>query len=193
LGSGTEAGQYFWNGGGGQSEEEENSGENAGDFARLASVDEAVAEDGDGGDAQDCAMDRTDAAKDAGTAKNDSGNGVKFVAGASVGLGLSEPGSVNDGSDGDNETCKRVGQGSSALDGNACVAGAFGRETNGAKGTAESGSMDEKPNGDEHEKENWRLSGNAKETFLAEETKPSGESKKRIYAMSNCLGKAAKE
>ena len=60
-------------------------------------VDEAVVQDGDGGDAEECAMHGADAAEDAGAAEHDGGDGEEFVAGAGIGFGLAEPSGVDDG------------------------------------------------------------------------------------------------
>jgi hypothetical protein len=193
LGSGAECGQYFWKGGGGQGEKEENSGEDAGDFARLAGVNEAVAEDGDGGDTKDGAMDGADATENAGAAKNDSGNGIEFVAGSGVSFGLSKAGGVDNSSKGRDKACEDIGQADSAFDGNSCIASAFRGEADCAEGASESRSVNEDQDNDEDEDENWSLGGNAEEPFLAEEKKPGWEVCEGVYAMSDGFGQTAKK
>ena len=131
-------------------------------------MNEAVAQDGNGGDTQDCAVDRADAAKDAGAAKNDSGNGVEFVSGSGVSFGLSEACGVDDRRKGRDKACEDIGQADSALDRNAGVASAIRRETDGAEGAAKCRSMDEKPDSDENGEENGRLGGYTEEAFLTQ-------------------------
>jgi hypothetical protein len=193
LGSRAQRGQYFWNGGGSQGEEEENTGENAGDFARLAGVNEAIAEDGDGSDTENCAMDGTDATEDAGTAQNDSSNGVEFVAGPGVGFGLSEAGGVDNSSKGRDKAGEDISQADSTFDGNSRVASAFRRETDCAKGAAESCTMDEDEDEDEDENENWRLGGNAEKSFLTEKKEPGREICEGVHPVSDGFSEAAEK
>lgn len=138
-------------------------------------------------------MNGADAAEDAGAAKNDCGDGVEFVASAGVGFGLAESRGVDDCCQRSDESGENVGQCDTTLDRNASVAGAFRGETNGAEGTAKRGSVDEKPNGSEHDEKNRGLSGNAEETFLAEKEKPGRKVCERVHAVSDGFGDTAKE
>jgi len=108
LASGAECGQYFWNGGGGQGEEKQDTSENTGDFARLAGVDEAVAENCDSGNTKNRSVNGADAAKDTGAAEDDRRYGIEFIAGPGVGFGLPEAGGVDDGSECGDETRENV-------------------------------------------------------------------------------------
>ena len=188
-----EPGQYFWKGGGGQGEKKENTGEDAGDFARLAGVNEAVAEDGNGGDTKDGAMDRAGATENAGAAKNDSGNGIEFVAGSGVGFGLAKAGSVDDGSQGCDKAREDIGQADSAFDGDAGVTCAFRRKADCAEGTAKRCPVNKDEDDDEDEDENWSLRWNAEESFLAEKKEPGWEVCEGVDAVSDGFGKAAKK
>src|ERR1051326_6793494 len=152
-------------------------------------MDEAIAEDCNRCDAENCAVDRADTAEDARSAKNYSSNGIEFVARAGVGFRLAEARSVNDRGERSDEASEDVCQGNPPFNGNAGVAGAFGRETNRAEATAEGGAMDE----DEDEDENWRLSGNAEKTFLAEEQEPRREIGEGVHAVSDRLRETAEE
>ena len=193
MGSGAECGQYFWNSGGAQCEEEEDTSKNAGDFAGLPSVNEAVAEHSDGRYAQDCAMNGADATENAGSTEDDRGDSIEFVTGPGVGFGLPEAGGVDDRRECGDEACENVGESGAAIYRNACVASAFWREADGAEGAAKSGSMDEQPDGDKHEKKNRRLSGNAKKSFLTKEKEPGRKVCESVDAMSNRFGETAKE
>jgi len=156
-------------------------------------VNQAVAENGDGGDAEDCTVNGANAAKDAGAAEDNRSDGIKFIAGSGVGFGLTDTGRVDDRRESGDEARKDVCQSNSTFDANASVAGTLRREANRAEGASECGSMDEEPDDDQSEKKNWGLSGNAEKTFLAKEKKPSGKTKKRIHTMSDSLCKTTKE
>jgi hypothetical protein len=85
VATGAEFRQDFWQDAGGEGEEQQGTGEEAGHFFGGVhahddgETGEAVFQDGDGGDAEERAVDGASAAEDARATEDDGGDGEEFV------------------------------------------------------------------------------------------------------------------
>ena len=199
MGAGAEVSQDFREDARGEGEEEESAGEEAGHFFGGVhphddgEAGEAVLQDGDGGDAEEGAVDGAGAAENAGAAEDDGGDGKEFVAGAGVGFGLTEPRRVDDRGDRGDETGEHVDEREAAFDGEPGVSGALGGEPDGAEGPAKGGAMDQQPHGERHDEEDPRLRREPEPALLADEEEGLGETGVGDGAAGDGLGESAEK
>ena len=149
----------------GQGEQQEGAGEQAGDLFRGVELHhdrqarETVLEHGDGGDAEQRAVDRAGAAEDARSAEYHRRDGKEFVTRAGVGLGLPETGGVDDPRERRDPAGEKVDAREPRGDRQPGVAGPLRRVTDRAVGASESGAVDEQPDREGNQREKPRLGG----------------------------------
>src|SRR5207249_1996476 len=119
----------------------------------------------------------------------------QLIAGAGVGLRLPQVRHINDGCQARDQAREDIDERQPALDRDAGVAGAFGREADGKERPANGSAMEQQPKTKGDDKKHGQLRGDAaQEIALAEEEKAFWEVRVVLYAASReAKGKPAEQ